>query len=260
MSPAIEERTQPDRPGLIAALGLESGPGIISVVGGGGKTSLLFELARLLPGRTVLTTTTRIFASQAREAALFCSLDQPGWQETVAGAPSGVLVAGTLEERHAVGVPASVPARLLALEGVDWVVVEADGSRRLPVKAPAEHEPVMPPETTLLVSMAGIDALSAPIAQIAHRPERVSALTGLPEAETLSPGALAKLLASDAGGGKAAPARARRVVLINKVESETTHALAAEVARGVLEQSGVERVLAGALRGDAALGWSVWPG
>jgi molybdenum cofactor cytidylyltransferase len=228
------------------------------VVGGGGKSSLLFALARLLPGRTVLTTTTRIFASQARQADTLCSLGDPGWEQSLDGAAGSVLVVGRMEDRHAMGVPASLPARLLARPGVDWVVVEADGSRRLPVKAPAEHEPVVSPETTALVSVAGIDALSAPIARIAHRPERVSALTGLPEDRPLTPEALGRLLASDEGGGKGAPACARRIILINKVESEAHRLLAEQVASAALRDSSVERVVAGALQDDSQAPWQAW--
>ncbi|MFA9421857.1 MAG: hypothetical protein ACERLB_17060, partial [Gammaproteobacteria bacterium] len=69
------------------------------------------------------------------------------------------------------GVPAVLPAKWLARPDVDWVVVEADGSRMLPVKAPAEHEPVVPEETSLFVSVVGIDALDDSIERVAHRPE-----------------------------------------------------------------------------------------
>jgi len=244
--------------GLVEALGLERGPGLVSVVGGGGKTSLLFSLAGLLAGRTVLTTTTRIFASQAQRAATVCSVAEPGWEEKLDNASESVLVVGALEERHALGVPVSLPARLLDRPGVDWVVVEADGSRRLPVKAPAEHEPVVSPETSVLVTVAGIDALSASISQMAHRPERVSALTGISTELPLTPEALGRLLASEEGGGKAAPPYARRLILLNKVES-AAHLLDAEViARTALEESGVERVLAGSLMRGAEAAWHAW--
>jgi len=36
---------------------------------------------------------------------------------------------------------------------VPYVIVEADGARRLPIKAPSEGEPVIPPSTTLLLRM-----------------------------------------------------------------------------------------------------------
>ena len=253
-----EKSMRRDGLGLMEALALGPGPGLISVVGGGGKTSLLFALAGLLEGGTVLTTTTRIFASQARRAGTVCSLGESGWEERLDRATGSVLVVGAMEDRHAMGVPASLPPRLLERAGVDWVVVEADGSRRLPVKAPAEHEPVVSPETTVLVTVAGIDALSAPIAQVAHRPERVSALTGLPEDRILTPEALGGLLASDQGGGKAAPASARRLILINKVESEAQRLHAGAIAHSALKESRVERVVAGALMGDSETGWQAW--
>jgi len=243
---------------LVEALGLGAPPGIISVVGGGGKTSLLFELARLLPGRTVLTTTTRIFASQARQAATVCSLDDPDWEAVLSRARGSVLVVGSLEDRHAMGVPAALPGQLLEGSGIDWVVVEADGSRRLPVKAPAEHEPVIPGETTTLVSVAGIDALAGPIAEVAHRPERVSEVTGLPPDAPLTPEALGSLLASDAGGGKGAPPGASRVVMVNKVVSEPELALAGRVASAAMGVNRVDRVVAGALKGHPLAGWHAW--
>ena len=53
---------------LVEALGLRRGPGLVSLVGGGGKSSLLFALGRELPGRVVMTTTTRIFTAQMKSA------------------------------------------------------------------------------------------------------------------------------------------------------------------------------------------------
>jgi molybdenum cofactor cytidylyltransferase len=146
---------------------------------------------------------------------------------------------------------------MLAHPRVDWVVVEADGSRMLPVKAPASHEPVIPIGTTLLVPVVGIDALLKPIAEVAHRPERVCAITGLAETDGLTPAALAELLTSPEGGLKNASSAARVAVLINKVESAAEYALAREVADAVLRDSSVECVVVGALLGDDAKGWVV---
>ncbi len=155
------------------------------------------------------------------------------------------------------GVPPGLPAEMLARPGVDWVVVEADGSRMLPVKAPAAHEPVIPDETGLLVPVVGIDALSGPIREVAHRPERVSAITGLAPEETLTPEALAALLTSSQGGLKDAPQAARVAVLINKVESPAQLEAARRVARCILREPRVERVAIGALRGRLSPDWEV---
>ena len=242
---------------IVEALGLAPSGEIAAIVGGGGKSSLMFALAERLPGRGVMTTTTRIFAEQMSLAAEVCTLDDANWRARLDGFASSLLVVGRVEGERAMGVPPELPAEMLAHARIDWVIVEADGSRMLPVKAPASHEPVVPIGTTLLVPVAGIDALSKPIAEIAHRPERVCAITGLAEVDRLTPAALANLLTSPVGGLKNAPSAGRAAVLINKVESEGELALARETADAILRAPSVERVAIGALLGDAAKGWRV---
>lgn len=244
--------------GLLEALGLGGGGGVVSIVGGGGKSSLMFALGRLLPGRVVLTTTTRIFAAQTGLAPRWCSLEEAGWVEQIGASREPLLVVGKVEGDRAVGVPATLPGELLARSDVDWVVVEADGSRMLPVKAPAEHEPVVPDATGLLVVVAGIDALSAPIAEVAHRPEIVASITGLDASERLTPAALAGLLTSPRGGLKGAPQSARRAVFLNKVESRAERSLAEQVAESVMERGRVERVVSGALWRGLDSGFATW--
>jgi len=243
---------------IVEALGLASSGELVAIVGGGGKSSLMFALAERLPGRGVMTTTTRIFAEQMSLAAEVCTLDDANWRARLDSVESALLVVGHVEGERAMGVPSELPAEMLAHSRIDWVAVEADGSRMLPVKAPASHEPVIPTGTTLLVPVVGIDALSNPIAEIAHRPERVCAITGLSEADTLTPAALAMLLTSPEGGLKNAPSARRAAVLINKVETAAEVALARETADAILRESSVERVVVGALLGSDAKGWLVY--
>ncbi len=241
----------------VEALGLASLPELVALVGGGGKSSLMFALGRDLPGRVVMTTTTRIFAAQMSRAAEVCTLAEENWWERLYEFDSSLLVVGGVEGDRARGVPPELPAEMLACSGVDWVVIEADGSRMLPVKAPAAHEPVVPNETSLLVVVVGVDALSGPIREVSHRPERVSTITGLTPEETLTPEALATLLTSSQGGLKDAPQAARVAILINKVESASQLEAARRVARCVLREPGVERVAIGALQGRLSSDWEV---
>ena len=242
---------------LVDALGLTAAPGLVSIVGGGGKSSLLFALGEELPGRVVLTTTTRIFAAQMNVAKQACSLDDPNWEARIAEGVAAILVVAGIEGERAVGIPRELPARILARPDVDWVVDEADGSRMLPVKAPAEHEPVVPAETSLFIVVVGIDALARPVGEIAHRPERVCELTGVGLDDHLTPETLAVLLGSSRGGRKGAPEGCRVAVLINKVESRDERRLAREIAQAVMREAAIERVLSGALRG-AARGWEIF--
>jgi molybdenum cofactor cytidylyltransferase len=243
--------------GLVDALDLGRAPGLVAVVGGGGKSSLLFALAECLPGRVVLTTTTRIFAAQMSRAAAVCTTADEGWQDQLETFDGNLLVVGRVQGERAVGVPPDLPAEWLARPRVDWVVVEADGSRMLPVKAPADHEPVIPERTSLLVSVVGIDALDDPIERVAHRPERVADITGLAPSQHLTPEALGKLLTSPRGGLKGAPRDARVAVLINKVESSARREAAHRIADRVLREARVERVVIGALRENLRAGWEL---
>lgn len=243
---------------LTEALGFAEGPGLISIVGGGGKSSLLFTLGDRLPGRVILSTTTRIFAEQTQRADRLIRLDEPAWADGLEEPGGPVLLVGAVTGDRAVGIPVELPGQLLARKDVDWVVVEADGSRMRPVKAPADHEPVIPPESEHVVVMAGIDALAGPIAQVAHRPERVAQLTGLDVHQTLTPEALGRLLSSSQAGLKGAPPTARIQILLNKVETTSQMELAETVAQAALEAEEVETVLAGRLQPEAAFPWTVW--
>jgi molybdenum cofactor cytidylyltransferase len=193
--------------------------------------------------------------SVAKEA---CSLNDPDWEARIGEGVAAILVVGGIEGERAVGIPPELATRILGRSDVDWVVVEADGSRMLPVKAPAEHEPVVPRQTSLLVVVVGIDALSRPVGEIAHRPERVCELTGVGLDDHLTPETLAVLLGSSRGGCKGAPSGCRVAVLINKVESRDERRLAREIANACMREASIERVLSGALRRGRARGWEVF--
>ncbi len=253
---------------LAAALGIGDGPELVAFVGGGGKTSLLFTLAAELPGRVVITTTTRIFAAQMNRAPavvyaadlspLAAALDQHG----------RCLVVGRVEGEKALGVSPDLPAQLLARPDVDFVLVEADGARMRPIKAPADHEPVIPSGTTLLVPVAGLDALERPLDDVAHRPERIreitnyelgirneegrSAMGGLPSLREgrLTAAGLARVLVDARGGLKDAPAGARVIPFLNKVETSARLAAAQEAAALMLDEQRIDRVVIGALQDE----------
>jgi molybdenum cofactor cytidylyltransferase len=238
----------------------ESEPALISFVGGGGKTSLMMALARALAanGRSVITTTTtRIFTAQMKLAPAAFSEQETGpaqWRQATA-AHGWCLVVGRVDGDKAQGVSIERPAQWLAESGVDVVLVEADGSRMRPFKVPADHEPLIPPETTLLVPVVGIQAVNGRIATIAHRPERVvelaqTILAAQPQTVTpdspLTPMLIAELLTHSQGGLKNAPVKARVMPFINQVETAEQFKQARQIAALVLHSSAIDSVLIGA--------------
>jgi molybdenum cofactor cytidylyltransferase len=232
---------------------------VISLVGGGGKTTLMFRLADELTTagwKVVTTMTTKIFVGQMSRAPARLVLQGEGAllaQLSGLLAEHGhVLVAGsTLVEQDKVqGLEPALVDRLAAHPAVDAVLIEADGSRRLPFKAPAAHEPVIPSSATIVVPVAGLDVLGHPLtAEHVHRAGQIAALIGADLGDPVTPAMIAAVLAHPDGGGKAVPASARLVPFLNKVEDEASLVAAREIARQLLHAPGslrVDSVLIGA--------------
>jgi molybdenum cofactor cytidylyltransferase len=241
---------------LARALRLRRGD-VATLTGGGGKTTLMFRLADELAAAdwgVVTTMTTRIFVGQMAHAP--ARLVMQGEGALLARLPTAlaehrhVLIAGgTIVEQDKVeGVPPGLVDRIAAHAGVDAVIVEADGSRRLPFKAPAAHEPVVPSATTVLVPMVGLDALGRPLTpENVHRPERVAALTGAREGDPVTPEMVVAVLGHPDGGAKGLPEAARLVPYLNKADGPALLARGREIARLLLYRPRVESVVIGAL-------------
>lgn len=207
-------------------LGLEP-QGVLSLVGGGGKTSLMFHLAHSLAaaGKKVLTTTTtKIFHSTGLQSRHV--LVEPDPQRLLERATQLLDFTG-----HMTAAAASLPAnklqgypaeaiRLFRDSGLfDWIVVEADGSGRRPLKAPASHEPVIPDVTTVLVAVAGLEVLGQPLSEESvFRPELAAPIMGLQQGDIINPQALSRLFTHPSGSFKGAPTDARRFIFLNKAD------------------------------------------
>lgn len=208
-------------------------PGLTAVIGSGGKTSLLRVLAQELShrGTVLVSTTTRIMRPNwcpfAATAAELCD----GF------AHSPIVCAGSYNPEGKLTAP-DFPGWQYA---ADFVLVEADGSRRLPLKAHAPHEPVIPANTRRTVYVVGADGFGHPIRQVCHRPERYAALCGAAEDDIVTPMLEAAVLHAEG--------YADGWVFINKVETaedwRSAEALAALLPGKVLAGSLRERVYRG---------------
>jgi len=240
---------------LADALGMK-GDDVVALVGGGGKTTAMFRLAReaVDGGRcAITTTTTHIFAAQIPLAPAHV-LAAEATRERVAAALAAhrhVLVIGATNPATA---RAAGPSLELFARLRDWfpdacILNEADGSRMRPFKAPADHEPVIPPATTLVVPVVGADVLGQPLDDDhVHRPELVAALTGAPRGAAVTPEILATVLAHPQGGRKGVPPGARVVVVINKVDALADPAPARETATRLLREPAIHAVVLTAVR------------
>lgn len=188
---------------ISALLGVEKG--VTALIGGGGKTTLMYTLAEELRRRGTVLITTSTHIQRPEQYPVLTAAD--GVAAALA-AHGVVCVAGETAEGKLCAPALSFEA-LAAL--ADFVLVEADGAKRLPLKAHAPHEPVIPANTRQTVYVAGADGFGHPIRQVCHRPERYAALCGAVESDAVTPAmAAAVLRAEDYAAGW---------VYINKVET-----------------------------------------
>jgi molybdenum cofactor cytidylyltransferase len=145
----------------------------------------------------------------------------------------------------------------LAVERRMLLLIEADGARQRPLKAPETYEPVIPGFAEIAVVVAGLSGLGRPLGpEWVHRPERFAALSGLEIGELITRQALVRVLAHPGGGLKGIPPAARRIALLNGVGSEELFKEAQWMAAALL--GNYDAVLVG--RGLESSGESSPPG
>ena len=235
---------------LSEALPLQPGM-IVALVGAGGKTTTMFRLAAELAARgerVITTTTTHIGTPKAGQTEmLLLTAERERWREAAAEALARhrhiTIAAATTAEGKLQGILPERAEDLRALPGVSAVLVEADGAKGRFIKAPAAHEPVIPASADLVLLLMSAEALGQPLSEaIAHRPEQVSAVTGLVLGETITLPALAALAISDHGLLKGCPPTAKLILVMTHVSPVLLEA-AQETARLALASGRLAGVL-----------------
>lgn len=240
MKPSLLERLEPGR--------------LVALVGGGGKTTtgerLVMEAAAS-GRRALLTTTTKTYARAPFPVRLFASAREAAAVLESADLPALVARQGPTAEKLAGFEAGEIPALLGA---ADLVVVEADGARRLPIKAFGPGEPVLPPGVDDYVIVIGLAALGRAIEPGAvHRPERLREVLDVPAGTRLTEDLVARAVVAPGGYLSAAPAGAQVSVLLLGADSPERRAASERLAAAVLADSRVGRAIAGDLR-DAGAG------
>ena len=223
----------------LSAFGLEHSK-VTAIIGGGGKSSLMAALGeeyRLRRQTAVMTTTTHIRPPK-----------ENGYMGDNAAVLSDLLVThrlmtvGTMSEERKFG-PSPLLEQLPRL--ADHVIIEADGTKGLPLKVPNEREPVIPAFADSVVAVAGLSALGRPLGKVCHRPELALLRFGFPPERIVTPELMAELLTSPMAQRKDVGQR-RYLVLLNQMDAAPEDKIAELAER--LVQSGVERVVAAALQ------------
>ncbi len=158
---------------------LDIRPGVTAIIGGGGKTTLLYRLAAELSKdhSVIVATSTHIFQPEHVPCVLRT------------GQVSGLICVGTPCGNGKLTAPEQSFEELAQL--ADYVLVEADGAARRPLKAHEAHEPVVPRNANQVISVAGASGIGAAVEEAVHRPAVFTALSG---ERTATPAAIAAVL------------------------------------------------------------------
>ncbi len=234
--------------GLVDAFGVAKGD-VVSLVGAGGKTTVLYALSMELRRRglsvvTTCTTHMQLPTSGTTAPPLVVAEEESNWLATVksrlARYGSVTVIGNRVREDKLRGIdPVMIdPLRSLA----DCVVIEADGARGRSLKAPADHEPVVAEETTLSVVMVGLDVLGEPLHErFVHRVEVVKRLSKAPPASEVTNDVVVAAVVD--GYFPKLPRQGRRVVFLNKASDDRLKA--AEKLGEALLRRGVGEVVFG---------------
>jgi probable selenium-dependent hydroxylase accessory protein YqeC len=254
---------------LTEALGVRARE-MVSLVGAGGKTTLMFRLAKELALRgkkVVTTTTTKILEPLPGETgSLFIDPDEGKIKDFVwhhLGQYHHVTIAlERLGSGKLKGVSPNLVNALWSSHGIDTIIIEADGAAGRPVKAPREWEPVISSSTTLVLAVLGVDGMEAELnEENVFQPERVSKITGIPLGKRITEEAMATLMTHPEGIFKGAPTSSRVVVFLNKVDIPDGQAKGKRIAREILEKKHrqIERVVLGQLRDELPVAEVIFP-
>ncbi|WP_299028867.1 selenium cofactor biosynthesis protein YqeC [uncultured Thermanaerothrix sp.] len=194
----------------------------VALVGSGGKTTALFALARSLEGPVIVTNSAHLGRHQASLADRHVVVRSLEEVDTVfSSLGKGVTLITGIEQGNGrlIGPSPTLLERICYhAERLHLpVIIEADGSRMRPLKAPAEHEPPIPEWVDMVVVVCGLSGVGKPLSDVTvFRPEIFGQRTGLAMGQPVTSSTLIKYLLHPQGGLKNIPGNARRIVLLNQ--------------------------------------------
>jgi len=257
-------------PSILESL-LPEGGGVISLVGAGGKTTLMFRLAKELSeaGESVLTTTTtKIFMPTHEQSAHVVVSTDPREALGKAGKLMKNSFHVTVGREHLApqnklaGFDPDVVRQFWESDFFHWILVEADGAAQRPLKAPAAHEPVIPECSTHVVAVVGLDAVGESLDdRWVFRPDLYSQMTGVPLNSLVTERSVAEIVLNENGLLKGTPPVARRCVFLNKAEEDHVFVMGKRIAAILHEDNRgrLERILIGSAKREPPIVESYTP-
>ena len=226
---------------------------VISLVGGGGKTTTMYALAEIFREagkKVIVTTSTHLQAPsekiRARDMDEVKNLWESG-QIAVIGTDcesnKKFEEGGQKKEKKSVRKMSMPELEFLqeVLQEADVVLIEADGAKHLPCKVPIEKEPVIIPACTDVIAVMGMDALGKPLEEVCFRKDLAVQFLDKGYEHLMAEEDIVKIFSSEQGARKGVKDRKYYVVL-NKCEDKICKERAGKI-RSLLKEQGIENVM-----------------
>lgn len=218
---------------------------LICLVGAGGKTTTMFALAQELKSRgksVLVTTTTNIYypsAGECDEVIIDGSADTGILKRAE---PGRIISLGRemVQERKLAGIDREFIERLYEGKKFDCILVECDGAKHKPIKAPAAYEPVVPHNATRAIGVIGLDAVGRPIEEAhVHRLEQFCDVVQRRPGEMIDEEAVVELIVSAQGLFKGVPDECKKYLVLNKAEDARRKASAGNILISLLKRDSI---------------------
>jgi molybdenum cofactor cytidylyltransferase len=231
----------------------ESAPAI-SLVGAGGKTTALFQLAREFLGTkykiVFVTASTHLGEWQISNADHHIIFKDIATLSIELKDRNGiVLITGEIEANK---------TNPLDINTVNWLrescaawniplLIEADGARERPLKAPAAHEPAIPEFSDIVIHVSGLSVIGKTLNdENVHRAELFSKYGNLAIGSPVTAESIASMLGEPQGGLKNIPVHARRVAFLNQADAPTLQSIGGRMAQALLDS--FDSIVVGSLK------------
>jgi molybdenum cofactor cytidylyltransferase len=227
---------------------------VVAFVGAGGKTSTLVALGYELAAagfRVLATTTTRIGVDQLDLMPYSLNADDGVKQLSLAlGDHKFVFLYNEIKGNKVYGAPLEYIPLLLDSVDSDVILVEADGARGLPLKAPKPHEPVIPQETTLVIPVASLSVLGQPLDEAhVYNAQTINSRYGFGLGNRIKSPWVAQVIRDEELGLKGIPEKTRVVTFLNQTPvNGYARGRARLIAQIILRSSRIRGVAIGSVR------------
>lgn len=198
---------------------------VISLVGGGGKTSTMYQLAkecRDMGKQVIVTTSTHIAYPEDYPVVILERADQLGELYGPKSIPDILVAAGAVEGENQKLAAMAMPEIRRLQEYCDVLLIEADGSKRMPLKLCGGHEPVICENTQIVIGCVGLSALGKNWEDTCFRWNTVDHSWLLEEEETrkhaIEPDKITELLLNERYGTRKYVGRRPYRIVLNQVD------------------------------------------